>query len=115
MFCGYFSALPTFLSLGTLPVNSVRLVKSEGGNNYLWIHQPIVPPAHCVYRCPGLKRLGMGYTYPEGMGAVRDLLLRRRYYVQLRSEAYRPIQLGLDDKPLIRVAGSCRLLCIYWK
>jgi transposase len=35
----------------------------------------------------------LAYTYPEEMRAVRDLLRRRRYYVDLRSEAYRYIQL----------------------
>lgn len=35
----------------------------------------------------------LAYTYPPEMRAVRDLLRRRRHYVELRAEAYRHIKL----------------------
>jgi transposase len=47
----------------------------------------------------------LAYTYPPEMRAVRDLLRRRRHFVDLRSAAYRHIQLvymqqGLVDQKL---------------
>jgi transposase len=47
----------------------------------------------------------MAYVYPPEMRGVRDLLRRRRYYVDLRASAYRHIKMvfmqqGLIDVPL---------------
>lgn len=47
----------------------------------------------------------MAYAYPPEMRGVRDLLRRRRYYVEIRASAYRHIKMvfmqqGLIDKPI---------------
>lgn len=47
----------------------------------------------------------LAYTYPPEMRSVRDLLRRRRHFVDIRSEAYRHIKLvymqhGLQDRKL---------------
>lgn len=48
----------------------------------------------------------MAYSYPQEMRGVRDLLRRRRYFVEQRAAAYRHIQLtymqqGIIDIPLV--------------
>lgn len=53
----------------------------------------------------------LAYAYPPEMRAVRDLLRRRRYYVDLRAAAYRHIQMvymqqGLGELALPRL--SCK-------
>jgi transposase len=45
----------------------------------------------------------LAYTYPPEMRAVRDLLRRRRHYVDIRSAAYRHIQMVYMQQGLVDV------------